>query len=148
MTHLSKGPQTKWYTKQVKLSFTNYQPKKLLKKSKMRTICHKVWTLYLKRKNHSISKNISKKFGYFLQNLEKLVKLQVKFAIKNCKQKLQVSFEFKTSKTRFYKQPITRFEFSKKKIFKKYQKITYYQENISKNSVFFFKILKKSKIYK
>ena len=36
--------------KQVKRGFTNYQPKKPLTKSKMRTTCHKVWILYLKRK--------------------------------------------------------------------------------------------------
>ena len=89
--------------------------------------------------DNNISKtlNISKIFGYFLQNLEKLVKLQVKFAIKNCKQKLQVSFEFKTSKTRFYKQPATRFEFSKKEKFEKISKIHILSKNISKNSGIF-----------
>ena len=42
--------------------------------------------------------NISKKFGYFLQNLKKLVKLQVKFASKNCKQKLEAEIASKNCK--------------------------------------------------
>ena len=149
--------------KQVKRGFTNYQPKKLLKNKYnevLQTTWHKVSILYLKKKNlkknHSISKNISKKFGYFLQNLEKLEKMQVKFASKNCKQKLQaeigsrnckqklqVSFEFKTSKTRFYKQPITRFEYSKKKIFKKYQKSYIIKKICPKIPDFFFQNLEK-----
>ena len=79
--------------------------------------------------------------------------MQAKIASKYCKQKLQVSFEFKTSKTRFYKQPATRFEFSKKEKFEKISKNHILSKNISKNSgIFFFKILKKvkfaSKIYK
>ena len=61
-------------------------------------------------------------------------KLEAKIASRNCKQKLQVSFEFNTSKTRFYKQPATRFEFSKNEKFEKYQK---YQKISPKNPEFF-----------
>ena len=68
------------------------------------------------------------------------------------KQKLQVSFEFKTSKTRFYKQPATRFEFSKKEKFEKMSKNHILYKNTINSGIFSFKILKKgkfaSKIYK
>ena len=71
-------------------------------------------------------------------------KLQAKIASRNCKQKLQVSFEFKTSKTRFYKQPATRFEFSKKK--EKFEKISknhiLSKKYLQKFRIFFLKILK------
>ena len=63
---------------------------------------------------------------------------QAEIASRNCKQKLQISFEFKTSETRFYKQPATRFEFSKKEKFEKgYQKIIYYQKISPKIPEFF-----------